>query len=149
MIMIGTLLNVGRERVVGKVDNDVVWQVIVLFVVGSNWIVVVHYLHYCFNGFVVQTGRRKDVPISEGNTSSDAQVCWAFVTGCVKMCPNSMPFFAILKLVCLVLTVQPGHWNLASFGHIDKLVHIFLLDMGIVEEKCFSQCSQCEGKETS
>ena len=78
-------LNVGRERKVGKVNDDVVWQVIVLFIVGSNWIVLVHYLHYCPNGSVVQTGRRKDVPTSEGNTSSDAQVCSTFVTVCVKM----------------------------------------------------------------
>ena len=75
MIMIGTLLNVGRECEVGEVDNDVVWQVIVLFVVGSNWIGFVHYLHYCSNGSVVQTGRRMNVPIFEGNMSSDAQVC--------------------------------------------------------------------------
>ena len=78
-------LNVGRECEVVKVNNNVVWHVVVLFVVGSNWIVFVHYLHYCSNGSVVQTGRRKDVPISEGNASSDAQVCWAFVTGCAKM----------------------------------------------------------------
>ena len=57
-------LNVGRERKVGKVNDDVVWQVIVLFIVGSNWIVLVRYLHYCSNGSVVETGRRKDVPIS-------------------------------------------------------------------------------------
>ena len=43
-----------------------------------------------------------------------------------------MPFLVISKLVCLVPTVQPGHWDLASFGHLDKLVHIFLLDIGIV-----------------
>ena len=57
-------LNVGRERKVGKVNDDVVWQVIVLFIVGSNWIVVVHNLHYCSNGSIVQTDRRKDVPFS-------------------------------------------------------------------------------------
>ncbi len=78
-------LNVWMEHEVGKVDNDVVWQVVVLFIVGSNWIVLVHYLHYCSNGSVVQTGRRKDVPISEGNTSSGAQVCLTLVTVCVKM----------------------------------------------------------------
>ena len=65
-------LNVGRERKVGKVDDDIVWQVIVLFIVRSNWIVLVHYLRYCSNGSVVQTGRRKYVPISEGNASYDA-----------------------------------------------------------------------------
>ena len=78
-------LNVGRERKVGKVDDDVVRQVIVLFIVGSNWIVLVHNLRYCSNGSIVQTGRRKDVPISEGNASSDAQVGLTFVTVCVKM----------------------------------------------------------------
>ena len=78
-------LNVGRERKVGKVDDDVVWQVIVLFIVGSDWIVLVHYLRYCSNGSVVQTGRRKDVPISEGNARSNTQVGLTFVTACVKM----------------------------------------------------------------
>ena len=78
-------LNVRRERKVGKVNDDVVWQVIVLFIVGSNWVVVVHNLRYCSNGSIVQTGRRKDVPISEGNTISDAQVCLTSVTVCVKM----------------------------------------------------------------
>ena len=65
-------LNVGWECKVGKVSNNVVWQVVVLFVVGSNWIVLVYYLHYCSNGSVVHTGRRKDGPISEGNASFNA-----------------------------------------------------------------------------
>ena len=77
--------NVGRERKVGKVDDDIVWQVIVLFIVWSNWIVLVHYLRYRSNGSVVQTGRRKYVPISEGNASSNTQVGLTFVTVCVKM----------------------------------------------------------------
>ena len=78
-------LNVGRERKVGKVDDDIVWQVIVLFIVRSNWIVLVHYLRYRSNGSVVQTSRRKYVPISEGNASSNAQLGLTFVTVCIKM----------------------------------------------------------------
>ena len=46
-----------------------------------------------------------------------------------------MPFVAILKLVCLVPTVQPCYRNSAGFGHLDKLVHIFLSDVGIVGKK--------------
>ena len=78
-------LNVGWERKVVKVNNDVVWQVVVLFIDVSDWIVVVRYLRYCSNRSVVQTGRRKYVPISEGNASSDAQVGLTFVTVCIKM----------------------------------------------------------------
>ena len=43
-----------------------------------------------------------------------------------------MPFLVILKLVCLVPTVQPCYQNSAVFGFLDKLVHIFLSYVSIV-----------------
>lgn len=72
--------NVWRKCEVGEVDDNIVRKMVVLLVVWSNWVILVDNLNNCTNGTIVQSARRKDVPVSQGNSCSDTQVRLTLVT---------------------------------------------------------------------
>ena len=46
-------LNVWWKFKVGEVNDNIVWKMVVLLVIWSNWLILVDYLNDCYNGPIV------------------------------------------------------------------------------------------------
>ena len=73
-------LNVWREFEVGEVNNNIVWKMVVLLVIWSNWVILVDYFNDCSNGPILQPPTWKDVPVPQGDSCSNTYVCVVLVT---------------------------------------------------------------------
>ena len=78
-------LNAWWKFEVGEVNNTTVWKVVVLFVIWSNWVIFADHFNDGSNGPIAQASRWKDVPVSQGNSCPNAQVCVAFTGFRVEM----------------------------------------------------------------
>ena len=47
-------LNVWWEFEVGEVNDNIVWKMVVLLVIWSNWVILVDYFNDCSNGPIVR-----------------------------------------------------------------------------------------------
>ena len=65
-------LNVWWEFEVGEVNDNIVWKMVVLLVIWSNWVILVGYFNDCSNGPIVQAPTRKDIPVPQGDLCSNA-----------------------------------------------------------------------------
>ena len=59
------------EFEVGEVNNKIVWKMVVLLVIWSNWVIRVDYLNDRSNGPIVQASAWKDIPVPQGNSCSN------------------------------------------------------------------------------
>ena len=65
-------LNVWREFEVGEVNDNIVWKMVVLLVIWSNWVILLDYLNDCSNRPIVQSPTWKDIPVPQGDLCSNA-----------------------------------------------------------------------------
>ena len=79
-----------------EVNDNVIWQMAMFLVVWSDGIIFVYNFDNCPDRSAVQSGRRKNVPVLQCNTRSDAQVCVFDVAVVVKVVMDSMPCLSVL-----------------------------------------------------
>ncbi len=69
----------------GEVNDNIVWEMVVLLVIRTNWVFPVDYFNDCSNGPIVQAGTWKDVPVPQGDSRSHAYISFTSVTVGIKM----------------------------------------------------------------